>query len=194
VDDISLGSLAPDGVTAAPARGETRIRPLPPAARYSLRLRPSPPLPVVAGLSLDLAVNGCAVRDGRLVARLGPDEWLIQAPEAEAATVEAAVAESLGERFHALVDVSHRSMALEVAGFRAAEILNAGCPLDLHPDRFPPGSATRTLLGKAEIVLLRPTPAPSFTVECWRSFGDYVGAFLAEAAHPDCLARNATSS
>jgi len=56
----------------------------------------------------------------------------------------------------------------------------------LGPQAFPAGSATRTLLGKAEIVLSRPGEAPSFEVECARSFARYVRDFLLEAARgPD---------
>jgi sarcosine oxidase subunit gamma len=40
---------------------------------------------------------------------------------------------------------------------------------------------TRTLLGKAEIVLWR-IGAAAFRLEVWRSFAPYVSAFLAEAA------------
>ena len=84
---------------------------------------------------------------------------------------------------HALIDVSHRNVAFEIAGPRAAAALNAGCPLDLHETAFPPGTATRTLLGKAEIVLIRPGSQPVYRVECWRSFATYVHGFLLEAAH-----------
>jgi sarcosine oxidase subunit gamma len=40
---------------------------------------------------------------------------------------------------------------------------------------------TRTLLGKADIVLWR-TGAAEFHLEVWRSFSDYVLEFLQEAA------------
>ncbi|RWC09619.1 MAG: sarcosine oxidase subunit gamma, partial [Mesorhizobium sp.] len=48
-------------------------------------------------------------------------------------------------------------------------------------DAFPAGAASRTILGKVEIVLLR-TASDAFRVECWRSFSDYVFTFLSEAA------------
>ena len=59
--------------------------------------------------------------------------------------------------------------------------VNAGCPQDLSLDAFPVGACSRTILGKVEIVLLR-TAEDAFRVECWRSFSDYVWAFLTEAA------------
>jgi sarcosine oxidase subunit gamma len=68
-----------------------------------------------------------------------------------------------------------------VSGPHASAILNAGCPLDLDPAEFPPDMCTRTLLGKAEIVLWR-TGGAEFHLEVWRSFSDYVLEFLREAA------------
>ncbi|TIM60713.1 MAG: sarcosine oxidase subunit gamma, partial [Mesorhizobium sp.] len=71
--------------------------------------------------------------------------------------------------------------AISVIGPAAAATINSGCPQDLSLDVFPVGAASRTILGKAEIVLLR-TATDAFRVECWRSFSDYVFTFLSEAA------------
>ena len=78
---------------------------------------------------------------------------------------------------HALVDVSHRDKAFLVRGPTAALTINAGCPLDLQLAAFPAGACTRTLLGKAEIVLWRPT-AEEFQIRTPRSFAAYVRDFL----------------
>ncbi|TIN17456.1 MAG: sarcosine oxidase subunit gamma, partial [Mesorhizobium sp.] len=79
------------------------------------------------------------------------------------------------------VGISHRNVAISVIGPAAAATINSGCPQDLSLDVFPVGAASRTILGKAEIVLLR-TATDAFRVECWRSFSDYVFTFLSEAA------------
>lgn len=129
------------------------------------------PTATVAGLRFDLRIGRCATCDDRYLLRLGPDEWMIIGPEADTDAMTAQVEAALADRVHAVVDISHRNVGLGVSGPHAAEILNAGCPLDLHPSVFPAGSATRTLLGKAEIVLVRPREEPLFRVECWRSFG-----------------------
>jgi sarcosine oxidase subunit gamma len=138
--------------------------------RWSLRL-PSP-LPL-DGFALDMAVNRASRSGERLAARLGPDEWLLVAPAGDSPDFAA-----LEGRHHSLVDVSHRYVAFAVEGDSAPLILAAGCPLDLHPDFFSAGSATRTLLGKAEIVLWRLGEALSYRVECARSFAGYVERFL----------------
>ena len=82
---------------------------------------------------------------------------------------------------HSAVDVSHRNCAILVTGRAAVDVLNAGCPLDLSLAAFPVGAATRTVLGKIEIVLMR-TGEDAFRVECWRSFADYAFTYLADAA------------
>ncbi|GGK42506.1 sarcosine oxidase subunit gamma [Salinarimonas ramus] len=161
----------------------TAIAPLPPRARLSLRLRPAEAARIgsVAGLPLDRPIGTFAAHDERRALRLGPDEWLVSGPADETDELGARIAGDLAGIVHALVDVSHRNCGLAVSGAQAEAALNAGCPLDLSLAAFPVGAATRTLLGKAEILLVR-VDAACFEVECWRSFAEYVRTFLVEAA------------
>lgn len=169
---------------AGPTAIPPSIRPLPGAARFALRLREDDAAIVgeAAGFRLDQPLNSFAQQDERLSLRLGPNEWLLIGPEADAEAIAAEIAAALGGHFHSLVDIAHRNVAIEVKGPHAADIINAGCPLDLDSASFPAGSATRTLLGKAEIILIRLDDVPNYRVECWRSFASYVLAFLTEAA------------
>ena len=157
---------------------------LAPRARFALRLDPAllPRASTVAGFPLDLPVNRCAVTGGRRSLRLGPDEWLLWCQPKEESHIAREVETSLHGLHHALIDIGHAQVALSVAGNRAANVINAGCPLDLHDTVFPAGTATRTLLGKAEIILSRWDDRPAFEVECGRSFAAYVREFLAQAA------------
>ncbi|KMO16122.1 sarcosine oxidase subunit gamma [Methylobacterium platani] len=164
-----------------PAGTGVVIKPAGAEARFALRIRDAGAS--AAGLPLDGPINSVRGDDRRWIARLGPDEWLIGCDESEADHLPAAIAADLGERAHAIVDVSHRNVGIDVSGPLAAVALNAGCPLDLGEAAFPAGSATRTLFGKAEIVLIRhPGAAPRYRVECWRSFSTYVHGLLAEAS------------
>ena len=169
-----------DGAHRVAANGA--VRSLPPMTRLSLRIRRvDQPLPSIAGLSLDLPVNRFSSAGKRRAARLGPDEWRIVGAPSDAAPLSLNIAAALADQFHALVDVSHASVAFAVAGPDAEDILNAGCPLDLDMRQLPAGAATRTILGKCEIILFR-LEEHDFVVECARSFGEYVEAFLLEAA------------
>ncbi|CDX11029.1 conserved hypothetical protein [Mesorhizobium sp. ORS 3324] len=156
-----------------------KVEILPPAERISLRA-PEASLAALSkalGVTLPTKPKASAAKDGRTALWLGPDEWLIideagKDPLADCAKVTA---------LHSAVGISHRNVAISVAGPAAAVTVNSGCPQDLSLEAFPVGAASRTILGKAEIVLLR-TAADAFQVECWRSFSDYVFTLLSEAA------------
>jgi sarcosine oxidase subunit gamma len=160
------------------------IRSLPGEARFSLRLNEAAAKAVgeAAGFRLDIALNSRAGAAERSAARLGPNEWLLIGTEGDAEIIPGQIEAALAGHFHTLVDIGHRNVAIEVSGRHAAEVLNSGCPLGLDASAFPTGTATRTLMGKAEIVLMRLDDGPTYRVECWRSFAQYVLGFLNEAA------------
>lgn len=173
-------ALRPDAV----ARSAISIAPLGAATRFTLRLdaRAAADIRAIGAFPIDLPINTCGGTQTACSARLGPDEWLLLASEDSGQQLERELRAALAGRFHSLVDISHRNAALAVAGVRAREVLNGGCPLDLHDDVFRPGTARRTLFGKAEIVLLRPGVERTYRVECWRSFAPYVQTLLLDVA------------
>ncbi len=176
-----IGALASLGTDSRPCPA-AELQPLPPAAKFVFRGRG--PAVDVAGAALGFVlpeVACCAAAgDDRAALWLGPDEWLLIAPEEQELEIAQGFAAALSGLPHALVAVGHRNAGLEIAGPEAATVLAAGCPLDLDLDSFPVGMCTRTVLGKAEIVLWRTTPE-TFRIEVWRSFAAYVWRFLDEA-------------
>lgn len=146
---------------ASQESGEVRLAILPAGARWIIR-----------GGVLDLSLakpDVChATVDGDCALLwLGPDELLLLAPE--------------GMKGGQLAtDVSHRDTAIEVSGPRATLVINAFCALDLHASVFPVGMCTRTIFGKAQIILWR-THAETFRIEVARSFAPYVWGCLEEA-------------
>ena len=160
------------------ARG-VKVEMLPPAERISLRA-PETSLGALSkalGMALPTRPKTSATKDGRTALWLGPDELMIideagNDPLADCAKVTA---------LHSAVGISHRNVGISVSGPAAAVTVNSGCPQDLSLEAFPVGAASRTILGKSEIVLLR-TAQDTFRVECWRSFSDYVFTLLSEAA------------
>jgi sarcosine oxidase subunit gamma len=169
---------------AAGASAPVVIRPLAAQARFSLRLSPDDAVSVGAagGFRLDMPINARVGTAEHSAARLGPNEWLLIAPDGDADVIAGQIEAALNGRFFSLVDIGHRNVGIAVSGPRAADVLNSGCPLDLAQAAFPTGMATRTLLGKAEIVLMRLDDMPTYQVECWRSFSAYVHDYLQEAA------------
>lgn len=160
------------------ARG-VRIAMLPPAERVSLRARSAsiPALSEALGVALPQKPKTSAVKDKRTVLWLGPDEWLVIDEQGKDPLVDCAKISQL----HSAVGISHRNVAMSVVGPGAEATLAAGCPQDLSLETFPVGACSRTILGKAEIIVLR-TAEDAFRLECWRSFSDYVFTFLSEAA------------
>ncbi len=130
------------------------------------------------GLELPIRPKTSAEAAGVNVFWLGPDEWLLLA--AEGAGVHKRLSSSQAGLFSA-VDISHRNVGIAIWGEIAATTLASGCPQDLSLASFPVGACSRTVLGKAEIVLIRFGPE-AFRVECWRSFADYVWNYLVDAA------------
>jgi sarcosine oxidase, subunit gamma len=167
------------------------LRALPAATRFVLRMPETAihGLPNLAGFDIAMPINRMSENGNCIAARLGPDEWLLIGPERDAETYAANLPALLSSHHHTVVDISHRSVAFEISGTAAAAVINSGCPLNLNEDQFPAGSATRSLLGKSEIVLMRLSDTTDergktqrrYRIECWRSFGRYLHGFLAEA-------------
>ena len=149
----------------------------PVATRFLLRMA-APPAQA-AGFDLAMALNRFTLSGAYLAMRPSPDEFWLIGPDVPGLADQ--IARDLGQAWHSLVNIGHRNFGLHVWGSAVCEVLNAGCPLDLHPTAFPVGMATRTLLGKAEIVLAR-LETGKFRLECGRSFAPYAMDFLGEAA------------
>jgi heterotetrameric sarcosine oxidase gamma subunit len=109
---------------------------------------------------------GAVSNDGCSVLWLGPDEYHVIGDTPPGVTA------------NSIVDVSHRTVAIRVSGPRAARCLNAFCGLDL--DTVPAQFCTRTLFGKAEIILWYRDDA-EFHIETARSYAPYVWALVEEA-------------
>jgi heterotetrameric sarcosine oxidase gamma subunit len=156
-----------DLAAASPDCAAVALAALPPATRLIVRGDAT----ALASIGMTLP-EPCRVAIGgdHALLWLGPEEYLLLAP--------AEIVPMTGNAH--LVDVSHRNTALSVSGPRAAWVVNAFCALDLHPSAFPVDMCTRTLFGKAEIILWR-TAADTFRIEVARSIGPYVWQCLEEA-------------
>lgn len=162
------------------ADGSLLLEALPDKARFSLRVD-SEHLSACAGaFGCDLAteIGAAASGEWRHALTLGPDEWLLLAPEDDRDAIAAAFA-ALGPGVpHSLVDVGHRSVTIRIAGRGTCDALNSGCPLDLSAISV--GGCTRSVFHKAEVVLLR-LDTDDFRLEVVRSFADYVWSILERA-------------
>ena len=117
---------------------------------------------------------------------LGPDEWLVVGPPDGETALESQLHDALGDHAGrvAIVDVSANRTTLELRGPRVRELLEFGCPIDLHPRVFGPGRCAQTLLARANVLIWFVTdePEPVCRLLVRPSFAAYVAAWLADAA------------
>lgn len=172
-----------DGVTL-PANAELTVSVNSPATRLILRCGPEMSAKVQSAFGIALPVRPNSVSVSSVGARaaiwLGPDEWLLMAPNEQPAALRSTLQAALSNLAHSLTDISHGQVGIELTGRLASRALSAGCPLDLRLAAFPPGMATRTIFLKSEIVLWRRSE-DRFQVAVWRSFAPYLVGHLVEA-------------
>ena len=182
---LAVLGLAAKACTGAADAGVT-LRERGPRARLCLRGAPEPPFTravrKVFGTEPPLEAGATAVHGDRTLFWLGPDEWLAVFGDGERDRVIADLRKALARRHAALVDLSHASAIISVAGPRAREVLQKGCPLDLHPSRFPAGACARSKFARCHVLLHRPDESPACDLHVPRSFARYLWAWLEDAA------------
>ena len=155
------------------------ITELSPSTRISLRLADREAAGAALGSDLPAKIGTRVAAGVRSALCLGPDEWLIEAPAADRAGLEAALADLATRQPISAVEVSDREITLALEGPAVLDLLATGCPLDLA--KLPVGSGTRTLFDSVQIVLTREA-RDRFHLTVWRSFAPHVRALLETAA------------
>lgn len=176
--------IAPDaGETPLLSQTDVSILKAAPVTRLSYRGREASLKAAGDAFGTPLPVKplACETAPKRAALWMGPDEWTLLAPEEELDSVFQAIEGKLGDTPHALVDVSHRSLAVIVSGNKAEWLLNTGIFIDLSLEAFPVGTVTRTVFHKAPVLIWRTGP-DTFVVEAWVSFMDYVSGLLVQSA------------
>ncbi len=158
----------------APVTAGVTIAALAPTTRIALRLADPGTAP---DLALPTKIGARSAGGGRTALCLGPDEWLIEAPEADRAGLLATLAGIAAP--HSAVEVSDREVTYALEGAAALDLLATGCPRDLAA--MPVGTGARTVFDTAQVVLTREAE-DRFHLTVWRSFAPHVRALLDLAA------------
>jgi len=158
------------------ALGELRF-----AEQIGVRVRP-PVAAYLAGVPLPLQPN--RVASMRLVRTLwlGPDEWLVTAPEGAAPDLMGRITRALASRQASVIDLSASRAVIEINGPRARALLEKGSGLDLHPRAFGPGSCAQTLFAKLPVILDQLSAAPAYRLFVRRSSARWLAEWLIDAA------------
>ncbi|MET9393600.1 sarcosine oxidase subunit gamma family protein [Streptomyces sp. NPDC006624] len=134
----------------------------------------------VLGVPLPRACGDTATDGSRTAVWLGPDEWLVVSP-ASSGEGTAGIAQALGGAPGSVVDVSAHRTTLELSGPSARQVLEKGCPLDLHPRVFGPGRAVSTTVGPVGVLLWQVDDAPTYRLLARSSFADHLARRLIDA-------------
>ena len=154
--------------------GDTKVSRTPFEAQLLLHAEPADADAIAhaSGVLLSTGMLTASEHKGWMALHLSPDEWLLIGDRSAGPT--------LIDRFrtvdrpHSLVDVSSRSLSLDIVGKGAIDLLSGGCPLDL--ERMSEGSCTRSLFGKATILLWH--HAHGWRLSYQRSLDSYIIALL----------------
>lgn len=114
---------------------------------------------------------------------LGPDEWLLLAPDDDREHLAGLMRKALGDTDGALTDVSAQRTTLRITGPLVREVLARGCAIDLHPRVAPAGTCVQTLLAQTGVILLVCDESASDLLVLVRaSFAEYLADWLIDAS------------
>ena len=134
----------------------------------------------VLGTGLPQHCGEVSAQGAHTVLWLGPDEWLVVSattPEALLGSLQTGAGDGRAQ----IVDVSANRTVLEISGSAARDVLEKGCPTDLHPRAFADGTAITTTLARVPVLLWK-IDAARFRVMPRASLARYVAAWLLDAA------------
>jgi sarcosine oxidase, subunit gamma len=184
-DPTTLRSSPLAHLAAGTGSDRVRLAELPLRAMVSVRLDPrsgaAGAVERTLGAQLPRACGHVGEHGPHRILALGPDEWLVVSDE-EPGTVVEAISGALGGAHAAVVDVSASRTILELSGSSARAVLEKGCPVDLHPRAFRPGTAVTTTLARVPLLLWQVRP-DAYRLMPRSSFADYVARWLVDAMH-----------
>ncbi|TDL86887.1 sarcosine oxidase subunit gamma [Meridianimarinicoccus aquatilis] len=159
------------------ATSAARVTVVEPMARFSLRAGQGDVTAISEALDLALPTKiGQRTKAGATEAMcLGPDEWVIIAPDSEAVRLESACTAIYDQAPHSLTAISDREITVRIDGPRAADLLTLGCPRDL--DAILPNEGRRTVFDGVTVVLWRDAEQ-EFRLDVWRSFAPHALSLL----------------
>ena len=112
---------------------------------------------------------------------LGPDEWLVISPPDIKDGLSAKLEEALAGLHASVNDISGGQTIIRLRGARARDLLNKGCPLDLHPRAFGVGKCAQSHIAKSNALIIQVDDTPTYDVIVRRSFADYLARWLNHA-------------
>ncbi len=129
------------------------------------------------GFALPVVPNSFSGHDESAAYWLGPDEWLITTNDI---AVEDALRVALKGHF-AVTNITGGQTIISLRGGASLEILQKSSIYDFHPSKFKVGNCVQTTFAKAGALVVKKADG-SFNLIIRRSFADYIGRWLLDAA------------
>ncbi|MFF4400616.1 sarcosine oxidase subunit gamma [Streptomyces sp. NPDC001480] len=162
-----------------------QVRELPCLTQLTLRLEPGSAAASAVESCLGVTLPGpvrAELSGDVKVLWMGPDEWLLVAPDGERDDLLARLRSAVGDEFATVTDVSAQRTTLALSGHLVREVLAQGCAIDLDPRVTPVGSCPTTLLAQAPVTLVvRGEAASGVWLLVRSSFASYLAAWLVDA-------------
>ncbi|MEU2422525.1 sarcosine oxidase subunit gamma family protein [Streptomyces sp. NPDC007851] len=163
-----------------------RVRELPHLTQLTLRVRPGSAAARAVETCLGVPLPGpvrAELAGDVEVLWMGPDEWLLVAPDGRADDLLARLRSAVGDEFATVTDVSAQRTTLALSGHLVRAVLAQGCAVDLDPRVTPAGSCPTTLLAQAPVTLVvrDDAAAPDVRLLVRASFAAYLAAWLVDA-------------
>jgi sarcosine oxidase subunit gamma len=122
------------------------------------------------GVALPLEPNTTARSQDLTVFWLAPGRWLIESEVVAAADLEERFREAPDAAGAAIADVSGGRTVIRISGAAARHTLAKGCPIDLHPRAFLPGSVAHSMLEGISVMLHYLPDGDAFDLYVARSY------------------------
>ena len=186
VNTQTITSLTSACYARTPVSGEHTLQELPLRGKINIRGDSAnaeifSALDQAISLTPPVIPNTKVSSDSITVYWMGPDEWLLLCDLEQAPIISEKIRQQLGTLHHAVTDVSDYYTTLQLSGPRSEELINRGCPQDLHTSVFPAGSITQTRFGHASILLDRQTDYSTWHIQVRWTYAEYVWDYLVSA-------------
>lgn len=140
------------------------------------------------GMELPIKPNTCVSSTSNVSGVLdvlwyGPSEWLVVTKNQNSAVdIVRGLRVGFGDQHASATEITGGNTMLQIFGESARNLLAKATPLDLHHSVFKVGDCAQTVFAKAGATLYLSDDAKTFKVIIRRSFADYVGVWLLDAA------------
>ena len=130
------------------------------------------------GFALPAPSGPATGNGGTLAFALGPDEWLFRTPLPDEDEWLRRLEAALAGHLASAVLVSDAYGVLRTTGPDTLDVLVQATGVDLDPETFPTGYATRAAFAKVSAILHRLDDRPAFDIYVDSSLADYAAKWL----------------